>query len=417
MRRRSRSTGPFWIRLLRLAAVGALIAAGVVARVATGNVSTQTAPGGSGLHAIACPSESWCVSVGSMGSVYGVQVPFAVLSTGSGWKAQPTPVPSQAGDSILSAVDCPSSRSCTAVGSQEVPTPFFGARSAGARPLAEHWDGTSWRSQLGPIPESATDAEFHGVSCVASSCMAVGEYQTRMTPERTLAESWDGRQWTLHLPPNPTTEDVEEVVLEDVACVSANDCTAVGHFSYEVALLGEAAAPLIERWNGKAWRLERAENRQAFGDTELQAVACASVGRCMTVGFQVRPNGSYGTLAEIPDGSTWKILPTQDPPGSPGAELSDVACPLPDRCIAVGSSVSPSGSTTLAESWDGTRWTIEPTPSPPGSTSNALTAIDCPHWDVCYASGIYWNGSPIGRAFSAMWNGVAWTILPVPGSV
>jgi len=404
------------MRVARIAAVGAVMAAGIMARLLTEDVPTTVPTRGNSLGAMACPSQGWCVAVGSMGSAYGVQVPFAVLSADDGRTAQPPQAPAPIGDSVLSAVACLSPDSCIAVGSHEQPTPYFGARSAGVRPLTVEWDGTTWHSRPGAIPRRARDAGLNGVACASSMCMAVGEYRGRFKGDRPLAESWDGKAWTLRLPRKMRIgEEVEDVVLDDVACVSATSCTAVGHFSYEMTFLGEAVAPLIERWNGTAWRPERAANPQTFGDTKLKAVACPSPGRCVAVGFQQRPNRMVSTFAEIRDGNVWKVLPMRDPPGSPGAELSDVACPLPDRCIAVGSSVSRTGLMSLVESWDGKRWTIEPTPTPAGSRSSTLTAIDCARHTECYAAGVYWQRSPIGRAFLAKWNGTGWTILPAPG--
>jgi hypothetical protein len=71
-------------------------------------------------------------------------------------------------------------------------------------------------------------------------------------------------------------------------------------------------------------------------------------------------------------------------------------------------------SISLAGSWDGERWTIQRVPTPAGSKSSGLTSIDCARGTECYATGVYYQSSPIGLAFRAKWNGTAWSILPVP---
>jgi hypothetical protein len=398
-----------------IAAIGALIGAGVLARATTGDAPDRRPPRGSSLAGMACASSTWCLSVGSMGSIYGVQVPLAVESTGRGWSARSPRVPVGTGDSALLGIDCTAPRSCVAVGHQEVPTAFFGQRSAGDRPLAATWNGTSWRVGQGPAPRSTTEAVLNAVSCAGSTCMAVGEYKTRQRAEQGLAASFDGTAWTLRMPPVVRhTEQLEDVVLQDVACVSPTDCTAVGYFSYELEFLGQRSAPLIERWDGRAWHPERGVGFQESPDTELNAVSCLPDGSCVAVGFVQRPNRVFAPFAELRVGGTWTFLQTSEPPGSTGSELSDVACPRRRRCTAVGSIVTSTGFQGFAETWDDGRWTVEQVPRPPDTRSTALTTVDCPGPAECRAAGVSYHRSPIGRAFSVSWDGAVWSVVPVP---
>ena len=57
---------------------------------------------------------------------------------------------------------------------------------------------------------------------------------------------------------------------------------------------------------------------------------------------------------------------TPNPSGSVFSYLNGgVSCPAANACIAVGRSITTSGPcTTLAESWNGTGWSIQPTPNP-----------------------------------------------------
>ncbi len=392
-----------------------LLGAGIGARLTTGDVETHTPPRGSDLSAISCLSPGRCMSVGWVGSAYGVRVPFAMLSATGAWVARSPQPDLNAGDSELQGIDCPTSDSCVAVGRQETPTAFFGATAAGDRPLTASWNGTSWQVKPGLAPADTTDAELNAVSCVATTCVAVGDFSTRVRPERTLAETWDGTRWTLHLPPNPHfTEEVDDVVLQDVACVSATDCTAVGYFSYELELLGQLFAPLIYHWDGTAWHPERAVSPAQTRDTELNAVACPSSGQCVAVGLQRLPNGAYSTLVEVRDAKGWRLVPAKLVSQTGAAGLSDVACSAVDRCIAVGSIVTPTGFVSLAASWDGERWTTQRVPTPSDSKSSGLTTIDCTHAAECYAAGVYYRSSPIGLAFGARWDGAAWSVVPVP---
>jgi hypothetical protein len=50
-----------------------------------------------------------------------------------------------------------------------------------------------------------------------------------------------------------------------------------------------------------------------------------------------------------------------------------VSCPSSTACEAVGSYDNSSGNlVTLAESWNGTDWTVQSTPDPTGATDNSL---------------------------------------------
>jgi hypothetical protein len=400
------------MRVLRLIAVGALIAVGVIAWLSTSVTPTTSPFTESRALAVACFLPAQCVAVGSTDNGYSVDAPFAVLFANDVWTIRAPRAPSQVGDSVLSSVACVPPDSCIAVGLQDMPAPFLGAKSAGDRPLIESWDGTTWRSSAGSIPPGTTDAELNGVACAVSSCMAVGEYSRKSGGDRALAESWDGAAWTLRLPPR--LRSIDDMMLQDVACVSPTSCTAVGRFSHELQEVSSTTAPLVETWDGTEWRIERSVIPKGSLDTELNAVACPTPSRCVAVGFQRGPGGRYSTFAEIRRGTTWRMLPTPDPAGSPYAKFSDLACPRADRCIAVGWSASGTNLRSLVELWDGTRWTVVRTPTPATSTSSVLTAIDCVDLTHCYAVGIYQKGTPTEHAFSESWDGAGWTIVPIP---
>lgn len=403
------------MRALRLLAVGALIAAGIAARLTTPTPApTTNADIESRPRAVACPTQARCIAVGLMGTAYGLHVPFGASLTDGAWTLSPPDAPSPVVESGLLSLSC-APAACMAVGREEVPAPYLGARSAGGRPLIRSWDGATWVGRSGPIPPGTRDAGLNGVSCASSVCVAVGQYGRRSGHDRVLAMAWDGDRWTLQLPPRHRYQD--DAALEDIACLSPTSCIAVGRFSFELQELFTAVAPLIERWDGTAWHLEVSANVRDSLDTELNAIACPTPSRCVAVGFQRRAGGILSTFAEVRNGIRWTVLPTPNPEGSPDAELADVACPRPDRCFAVGTWVSGSRTHGLLESWDGTRWTIEQTPVPESSTSSTLSAIDCPGPRGCYAVGAYERGSPTGHAFALAWDGAGWAILPIPEPV
>src|SRR5262249_51538644 len=66
------------------------------------------------------------------------------------------------------------------------------------------------------------------------------------------------------------------------------------------------------------------------------------------------------------DGSQWQVVPSPDPrPGGQGdSELSGVAAISPTDIWAVGTVGAFGNLQTLSEHWDGTGWSIIPSPSP-----------------------------------------------------
>ena len=87
--------------------------------------------------------------------------------------------------------------------------------------------------------------------------------------------------------------------------------------------------------------------------------------------------------------------------------LSAVDCTSATDCVAVGHADTGGSRSTLAAHWNGTSWTITPTPNPAGSTLSSLNGVSCPRAGVCFAVG----GSSSGPLVE-LWNGVSWTILP-----
>ena len=209
---------------------------------------------------------------------------------------------------------------------------------------------------------------------------------------------------------------IEDPTLYDIACTSATECTAVGHFTYDLGeFFSTLIAPLILRWNGDEWRFENSDNVGDSLDTELGGIACSSSQRVSPWGrsdIPVAPSRRSSRCATV---VRWHLQRTPDPKGTPYAELKDVACPSPLRCIAVGSYAVGSDSRALIESWDGADWTIVSVPSPPGASSSVLRTIACEAPDRCLAARSYRSNSPTEQAYSTLWDGASWTIVPVPG--
>jgi hypothetical protein len=283
--------------------------------------------------------------------------------------------------------------------------------------LAEHWNGTTWGIQPTPTPSGAQFSFLNAVSCTSvSACTTVGGYgntsgEVRFFP---LAERWDGTKWHIQPTPSPPIPSFAFHLtgLNAVACTSASACTAVGGSMSSLS----TPVTLAERWNGTTWAIQATPNRAGAAASGLFSVACPSPGSCMAVGGTSSPNDLGGFLAERWNGTHWSILPTP-PAGQPGG-LFGVACVTSASCQAVGTATNRSGvSVTLAERWTGTHWSIEPTPNLPGARHSQLAGISCSSAHACTAvGGDNTTGSPSrpGAPLAERWNGTKWSIQPTP---
>jgi hypothetical protein len=67
---------------------------------------------------------------------------------------------------------------------------------------------------------------------------------------------------------------------------------------------------------------------------------------------------------------------------------------------------------TLAETWNGSGWSLLPTPSP-GSFADELRGVSCTNSAACIAVGDF-EGTGFGRPLAEAWNGTSWSRVRIP---
>jgi len=351
-----------------------------------------------GFSGVSCASETSCTAVGTA-------VGNASLAEGWGgtkWTIEPTPAPSDATYSTLASVSCVIPTKCLAVGS------YYG--SSGELPLAELWNGSSWTIRPPPSPPEASYSVLSYVQCASTEeCMAVGSYYSTTTSQTVpLAELWDGSAWTIQSVPLPS--GAESGSLTGVSCPAEATCSSVGAYSTP----GTGQMPLAEAWDGTNWTIQSTAIPAGSSSSALHAVWCESAKSCSAVGINASSSGGSLTLAESWDGTSWTIEPTPNPNASSYNGFTNLSCaPEGKPCTAVGFS----GNATLTESWDGMTWGELPiTPEPAGSTQSSFSDVSCTAPNVCTAVGQYLDSTegPTGAylTLAERWNGTSWTIQP-----
>jgi hypothetical protein len=192
---------------------------------------------------------------------------------------------------------------------------------------------------------------------IRSACTAVGDYlKNSAGDDATLAEAWNGKKWLIEPTPSPTTTSY----LSAVSCNSTTACTAVGEW------LGDAYFMLVEAWNGKKWTVE--PTPLLSGGSYVYGVSCSSVTACTAVGSQFNIgslNQDWATLAEAWNGKRWTVEPSPNPVPVEYETVNafeGVSCISATACMAVGSS-NVNDFSPLTEIWNGTSWGIVPSAS------------------------------------------------------
>jgi hypothetical protein len=261
-----------------------------------------------------------------------------------------------------------------------------------AFPLAEIREGNTWA--MTPIANPPSDSRFTAVSCSSTSfCMAVGNSVNAGVSE-SLSEMWNGTAWSFVPTPDPSSS---ENFLNSISCLSSTQCVAVGYIESNVT--GELN-PLLALWDGNAW--SAISSASPPPDGTLWGVSCADPSRCMAVGSL----GQFlGTLAESWNGTTWSVDATPNNAGTTQDPLWGVSCPSPSRCVAVGS-YGTLTSLAFSEAWDGTSWLIVPTARPgTRGLGSSLRSTSCPSASRCISVGSFVGRQRLVRTLTESWNG------------
>ena len=307
----------------------------------------------------------------------------------------------------LTGAWCATAARCIAVGvSASNPT-----NQATGRPLAETWNGKSWRTVPVGLPAGATFGGLFHLACVSAMfCVAVG-YEGSGATYYELAEIWNGRTWKPGKPPSPGG-GTDDTGLAGVSCVSAKSCVAVGSYDEGGGLPGAA----VEKWNGVTWTRVNPPRPAGAVYSALGSVSCTSAKYCVAVG------GTYvGVLVESWNGTAWRVI-SAPRPSADVTVLSGVSCVSPVSCVAVGEYFNPvgGGGGSFAETWNGKAWTMVSVRWPRGTVYTSLADVSCASRAYCVAVGNVGENptssqANAGRAAAVAWNGKTWTDMSVPG--
>ncbi|HEV8065602.1 MAG TPA: hypothetical protein VGP46_12245, partial [Acidimicrobiales bacterium] len=350
-----------------------------------------------GLNSVGCSSASDCVAVGAYLPPQGSLRlgPLSELWNGKTWAQSPTPLSKGDSNGYLTKISCVGATFCMAVGFESVNSSSF------ELPLAEVWNGHSWR--LVPPKESQQDTGLYGLSCVSTTdCRALGGDPTQVF-------TWNGSAWSIKNLPEPSGGKV--LILDDLSCAATTSCMGVGSYISSP----DTDVPISEALNGTAWSV--VPTASSSGLPNLASVHCASKSDCVTVGSLLAgkvPNVVDTPISERWDGKKWSMLTTARPPGS--SSLDGVSCSAASACLAVGQSSQGTETLDLAEAWNGHSWGIlASVASPVSALPFVLTSVSClaPHrCEAVGASSVFGANLALGE----QWGGASWKLSIAAGA-
>jgi hypothetical protein len=172
--------------------------------------------------------------------------------------------------------------------------------------------------------------------------------------------------------------------------------------------------PLAVRWNGTAW--SAVSTPALSGDAQFNGVDGSASNNVWAVGSG--PGSS--ALAERWNGTAWSTVAVPLPAGATGGGLMDVKTFSATSAFAVGEHRSSSAPfrRTLVSRWNGSAWSVLPSPNPDG-TQNLLFAVDgVSNSDVWAIGGVGHDGygGDVVAPLVLRWNGSAWSEVTIPAS-
>jgi hypothetical protein len=199
-------------------------------------------------------------------------------------------------------------------------------------------------------------------------------------------------------------------ILAAVSAASRTDAWAVGAY-YPSA--GGPLATLGEHWDGTRWTTYPLPNVGAQQNTLLGVVMPTS-GTAWAVGYYESGKFQQQTLIEHYDGSTWSVVPSPSPGGRQNI-LFGVSAISDSDVWAVGAQQDASGVRhALAEHWNGSAWSVVNTVDA-GPNGNQLYAVK-----ALASNNVYATGQKAGSGFPQLalvehWDGTTWSVVTAPG--
>ena len=323
---------------------------------------------------------------------------------GLAWSIVPSPAPGPFADNALRGISAISASDVWAVGNvsnsgiissaiARNSASGEGALEHGQQPnqqasqantLIEHFNGFSWSIVPSPNTSMPVNTLSSVLAVSTNNVWAVGYARGAGSSalDVPLIEHFNGFSWSIVASPNPSTSTSNN--LEMLSASSASDIWAIGDISSSSSSSGEFKT-LMEHFNGFSWSIVASPvpAGSILNDIDGLCVVSANdvwaVGWSVTTGAPPSPVIVQRTLIEHYNGFSWSIVPSPDM-STTANMLVGVAALSANNIWAVGSWSSAAFNSsqagyTFVEHYNGSSWTLMPSPSPSETLDSELNAI------------------------------------------
>jgi hypothetical protein len=270
-----------------------------------------------------------------------------------------------------------------------------GSASSQRDPHLRHFDGSTWTASSGATlptpPAGGRSLHTTGLNAVVdlspTNVWAVGRALFADSSRHTLIEHLGPGGWSLVNGPTTTGS-----VLNGISAVGVADIWAVGSQTS-----ASGSTTLATHFNGTSWTTSATPNNNV--NNELNGVAAVAANDVWAVGDSIKSAidgvSTSKTLIEHLTSTGWTIVPSPNV-GAGNNVLTGVAAHAANDVWAVGYDDDHSGSIPIRKTvwmhWDGTRWSVVPSPNV-GSSDNTLLGVIAP----AGTSDVWaWGSSPAG---------------------
>ncbi|MGD0560201.1 MAG: hypothetical protein ABSA93_35195 [Streptosporangiaceae bacterium] len=346
---------------------------------------------------------SWATTIAAAG----IAVLLAVgPASAQSWTIVSAPPTGENGQ--LAAVSAVSDTDAWAVGSTNAEL-----NSVGAKALIDNWNGTAWTQVATPTTPGNT-AYLTAVSASSTTdAWAVGRTQENREDFAPLGLHWNGSAWSVS---SSFATALAGQIADGVADISSSDAYAIG------GGLGSADTGLVAQWNGSTWSQVAVPRPSGAGPTStLNAISASGPDDVWIAGtYELSSTDLRSETYSLHwTGSSWSVVPMPLNPSSnidAFYQINSVQVNSPTDVWAVGYSsvVDSTTATTLIEHWNGTAWSIVPSPTPgSGAALDGVTTSNAAN-DV-WAVGSYTPaGTTETQTLTLNWNGTEWTQVTSP---
>lgn len=199
---------------------------------------------------------------------------------------------------------------------------------------------------------------------------------------------------------NPAPESAGWIA--SMTALSSSDVWAVGSDESNVGPTFGPSQTLAEHWDGNNWNVKATPE---VGNGELTGVSAVpgNPNDIYAVGDQWASSSPRLTLIEHWDGTNWSVAPSPNPTND-WNQLNAVVAISASDVWAVGYSYGAAGNQTLTEHFDGVSWTVIPSPNVAGAINRLGGIAATGPSDVWALAGAYFEH----------WDGTIWSVRTSP---